>query len=118
MRVMKPSPGDLTAVEAGFSTGLGTFAAGYVSKGRGWEYSFKAPKGTNGILSVETPDCDRLPTIVGDGGSRKVVAVSAKSSANDDRTEVDGLVRGSWKATFARSRSSIDHPDLQLILNE
>ncbi|KIW99505.1 uncharacterized protein Z518_11244 [Rhinocladiella mackenziei CBS 650.93] len=54
--VLKPSPGDLEWVGAGFTTGPGTFAAKYELNGDGWPYWFQTPEGTSGSLSVETPN--------------------------------------------------------------
>ncbi|KAI9703481.1 MAG: hypothetical protein M1820_005785 [Bogoriella megaspora] len=71
---MAPRPGNLTDVEAGFSTSLGDFSAklsvsdsairvqspsGSVVKvtSYGFTYDFAAPRGTNGSLSIDQPNC-------------------------------------------------------------
>jgi hypothetical protein len=103
--VMKPSPGDLKTVEAGFKTGIGEFAAKYVAKRLGWEYSFQAPVGTRGALSVEYPKCGGILSIMEVSGACKGINLKIKSKRTEDngRIEVDGLVGGNWKATFACS---------------
>ncbi|KAL9062352.1 MAG: hypothetical protein Q9157_008997 [Trypethelium eluteriae] len=62
---MAPRPGNLTSVEAGFSTGLGDFSAkltrsnsSTTSTAQGFTYEFSAPAGTNGSLSIDEPGCE------------------------------------------------------------
>ncbi|GLA37017.1 hypothetical protein AnigIFM63309_003516 [Aspergillus niger] len=80
----KPQPGNLTQVEAGFSTRLGSFASSFSrSGGRYQELSFSTPNGTTG--SVELGDVSGQ--LVSERGV-KVQLVGGKAS---------GLQGGKWK---------------------
>ncbi|KAK0251480.1 hypothetical protein LTR91_016267 [Friedmanniomyces endolithicus] len=48
--LVQPQPGNLTNVEAGFTTAIGTFGATYSSGNGSTAYSFQAPPGTTGTV--------------------------------------------------------------------
>lgn len=47
-----PQPGNLTSVEAGFSTAIGTFSAQYSSANGSLSYQFQTPQGTTGTFMM------------------------------------------------------------------
>ncbi|KAK5108306.1 hypothetical protein LTR62_008621 [Meristemomyces frigidus] len=48
--LVQPQPGNLTSVEAGFTTAIGTFSAIYSSGNGSVSYSFQTPPGTSGTV--------------------------------------------------------------------
>ena len=48
--LVQPQPGNLTSVEAGFTTAIGTFSATYSSGNGPTAYSFQTPAGTTGTV--------------------------------------------------------------------
>lgn len=103
--VMKPSPGDLRTVTAGFKTGLGIFSADYAVLEEGWVYLFESPVGTSGSLSVEHPGCAGVLRLVEMNGASADILVQIKRRQRRtgevaDRIELDGLKGGTWKATL------------------
>lgn len=47
-----PQPGNLTSVDAGFTTAIGTFGATYSSANGSFAYSFQTPPGTTGSFNM------------------------------------------------------------------
>ena len=102
---MKPSPGDLRTVTAGFKTGLGSFSADYAVLEEGWVYLFESPVGTSGSLSVEHPGCAGVLRLVEVNGACADILVKIKRRQRRTgevagRIELDGLKGGSWNATL------------------
>jgi hypothetical protein len=102
---MKPSPGDLRIVTAGFKTGLGSFSAHYAVLEEGWVYLFESPVGTSGSLSVEHPGCAGVLRLVEMNGASADILVQIKRRQRETgevagRIELDGLQGGSWNATL------------------
>ncbi|TKA78032.1 hypothetical protein B0A55_02112, partial [Friedmanniomyces simplex] len=50
--LVQPQPGNLTSVEAGFTTAIGTFSATYSSGNGSTAYSFQTPPGTTGTVML------------------------------------------------------------------
>jgi hypothetical protein len=103
--VMKPSPGDLRTLAAGFKTGLGSFSANYTVLEEGWVYSFESPVGTSGSLSVERPRCAGVLRLVemNDASADILVQIERRQRRTGEvtgRIELDGLKGGSWNATL------------------
>jgi len=55
--VVHPQPGNLTSVEAGFTTAIGTFSANYTTSGSAATYTFQTPPGTKGTVILDLPAC-------------------------------------------------------------
>ena len=103
--VMKPSPGDLRTLVAGFKTGLGSFSANYTVLEEGWVYSFESPVGTSGSLSGERPRCAGVLRLVEMNGASADILVQIERRQRrrgevTGRIELDGLKGGSWNATL------------------
>ncbi|KAL9107173.1 MAG: hypothetical protein Q9227_007873 [Pyrenula ochraceoflavens] len=105
---MKPYPGDLETVEAGFSTAVGWFEASLkqtsTTAGGGMmrvqQFNFSAPVGTSGSLSLPDPGCAGSMSVVETSGraqQRTVNINRAGGNGNGTRVEVNGLVGGDWK---------------------
>lgn len=96
---MAPELGDLKRVDAGFSTGLGVFAARtVVGEGR-VEIEMETPRGTRGEVRVPTLGCrGRVVLRSGDGECEDVV-VEVEEGEKGGVT-VEGVEGGKWNATF------------------
>lgn len=54
-----PQPGNLTTVDAGFTTAIGTFSASYeVQNNESSTYVFQTPPGTTGTVILDIPGCN------------------------------------------------------------
>lgn len=53
--LFNPQVGNLTSVDAGFSSILGMFTASYQAHADGFSYTFSAPAGTSGSVSMAMP---------------------------------------------------------------
>ena len=109
--VMKPSPGDLRTVTAGFKTRLGSFSARYTVLEEGWVYSFESPVGTSGSLSVENPGCAGVLRLVEMDGASEDILVQIerrqwRTGEEAGRIELSGLIGGRWNATLTCFESS------------
>jgi hypothetical protein len=91
-----PSPGELTSVEAGSETSLGSFPSNVTTGEGGIKVRFATPKGTMGGVSLQYPARDAVMTIrdVGGGAEDLVVTLTGRSSG---RVEVDGLPGGKYE---------------------
>lgn len=58
--VVHPQPGNLTEIDAGFTTAIGTFAANYTvnGNGKGATYTFQTPPKTTGTVILDIPGCN------------------------------------------------------------
>ncbi|EIN11196.1 bacterial alpha-L-rhamnosidase domain-containing protein [Punctularia strigosozonata HHB-11173 SS5] len=103
--LIKPTLGDLTRAEAGFKTSLGSFSVNNAkdAKTGSFQVAFETPKGTNGALSVEYPDCDGT-LVLSRAGKKHAVLHVKQDDAPQGRIEVDGLEGGHWTARFTCSR--------------
>ena len=70
--VVHPQPGNLSSVEAGFTTAVGTFSASYTNNTSGHEatYDFQTPPGTTGTVILDLPGCDARLEMRGSDGYR------------------------------------------------
>ncbi|KAI9731478.1 MAG: hypothetical protein M1834_004598 [Cirrosporium novae-zelandiae] len=93
---MRPAPGNLTQIEAGFQTGLGWFEASYLKNGTGFTYNFEAPSSTTGTLRVEAQEC--AGTLVAKGQSGQMG--KAVSVEEGEITKVESLEGGKWTVKF------------------
>ncbi|EIN05956.1 bacterial alpha-L-rhamnosidase domain-containing protein [Punctularia strigosozonata HHB-11173 SS5] len=102
--LIKPTLGDLTRAEAGFKTSLGSFSVNNAkdAKTGSFQVAFETPKGTNGALSVEYPDCDGT-LVLSRAGKKHAVLHVKQDDAPQGRIEVDGLEGGQWTARFTCS---------------
>ncbi|KAL1620160.1 hypothetical protein SLS54_006361 [Diplodia seriata] len=106
---VEPSFADLTHVEAGFVTGLGTFSTNNTRDAETGEYKivFETPKATSGAVSVEYPECGGTLTVKPEGGAEEdtVTKEVEKKEGRDltERVEVDGLIGGKWTVEFTCS---------------
>ncbi|KAH7024263.1 bacterial alpha-L-rhamnosidase domain-containing protein [Macrophomina phaseolina] len=100
--VIEPSFGDLTAVEAGFVTGLGGFSVNNTRDAQTGAFAvvFETPEGTSGSLSVEYPACDGTLVVAGAAEKKTVEVKAAEKTDAASRVEVEGLSGGKWKADF------------------
>ena len=57
--LVHPQPGNLSEVEAGFTTAIGTFAAAWTNTSANGSatYSFQTPPGTQGSVVLDVPGC-------------------------------------------------------------
>lgn len=104
--LISPQPGDLTHVDAGFETSLGTFAATTTTADAegGMSVDFLAPAGTMGGVSVPYPNCAGTMTLhETNGACGDVVLVVLENSDAQGRIEVDGLIGGDWQLRFSCS---------------
>ena len=102
---MRPSPGGLDTLTAGFETGLGKFNATFSTNEDSWMYSFETPLGTNGCLSVERPECDgvlKLMDVSGSGADVVLMFEGRRKNTGEGsyRLEIDGIRGGRWKASM------------------
>lgn len=67
--VVHPQPGNLTSVEAGFTTAFGAFSANYTSSGASSSFTFSTPNGTSGTLMLDVPSCNANVQVQGSRGS-------------------------------------------------
>lgn len=102
---MAPNWGDLTEVEAGFRTSLGTFAVSITRDtptSDAFEMDFDTPEGTLGGVSIPQPSC--AGTLVlsdrSNLGSDMTLNVQRSGGTSRGRVEVDSLTGGSWHASF------------------
>ncbi|KAB2579338.1 putative alpha-l-rhamnosidase protein [Lasiodiplodia theobromae] len=106
---VEPSFGDLTRVEAGFSTNLGAFSTNNTRDADtgAFNIAFETPEGTTGAVSVEYPSCAGTLTVKPDGGSEAETVTKEIEKKEDkalaERVEVDGLNGGKWTVEFACS---------------
>jgi hypothetical protein len=56
--VVYPQPGNLTSVDAGFTTAIGTFRATYEVQNDDISYMFQTPRGTVGTVYLNIPACN------------------------------------------------------------
>lgn len=104
--LMAPNPGDLTSVEAGFSTTLGSLSASLAAtNGVLTSYNFSTPLGTSGALSVPYPSCAGTMTVREVEGRCLTqtidIATSTRNMTAADRIELDGLAGGDYAVSFA-----------------
>lgn len=94
-----PSLGDLKFAEAGFSTGVGFFAAKTEVVDGGWSLEFETPKGTTGEVRLPLSGCAGKAVMrevegTGEGFEVRVAGNETEAPA------VQGVAGGKWEATF------------------
>ncbi|KAL9620008.1 MAG: hypothetical protein Q9160_005385 [Pyrenula sp. 1 TL-2023] len=98
---MAPNPGDLTDVEAGFSTTLGAFSAKLqTTDGVLTNYNFSTPQGTKGSVSVLYPSCAGKMMVEETSGRCPTQTVDVEDGGQEGRIEVQGLDGGDWSVSF------------------
>ncbi|KAF1847103.1 glycoside hydrolase family 78 protein [Cucurbitaria berberidis CBS 394.84] len=94
-----PALGDLTNVDAGFSTSLGFFSATTTITKGVVEVEFEAPSGTSGEVRVPILNCVGRVVLQEVDGKCEDVTVEVVQ-ADSAHVVVAGLAGGRWKATF------------------
>jgi len=99
-----PDLGDLTYVDAGFGTNLGTFAvSAEMVEGGALNMNFSAPQGTTGDLSVPYPKSGGRITLREVSGAYGVIVMEITGSPGPgERIEVQGLEGGEWEVRFEK----------------
>jgi hypothetical protein len=66
--VVYPQPGNLTSVDAGFMTAIGTYKATYEAQTANVSYAFQTPQGTKGTVYLDLPECSAQIEMKGQAG--------------------------------------------------
>ena len=85
---LAPQFADLEHAEAGFTTSLGKFQAGWVKKKHGYRLTFSVPKGTYGTLTLPCVTASKKPSITINGDR------VTKGLTYSDDTATFGVVGG------------------------
>lgn len=92
-----PRLGDLTEVDAGFSTSIGFFSAKTKkdTKTGGLSIEFQAPEGTEGSVSIEYPKCKGTLTLRAKGCEDVTVKYTGDASSTGT-LDIAGLAGKTW----------------------
>ncbi|KAF2099876.1 alpha-L-rhamnosidase [Rhizodiscina lignyota] len=95
--IIAPSLGNLTTVDAGFSTSLGLFSAttNLTSDG-GISMEFEAPAGTSGSVNVPHPGCSGLLTLQCQQGGGPSAQFDVVAQEGVGRFVIEGLTGGRY----------------------
>ncbi len=89
---LAPQFADLEHAEAGFTTSLGKFQAGWVKKDDGYTLTFSVPKGTDGTLTLPCVTAWKKPSITINGDR-----VTKELTYSDDTATFGVVGGGSFK---------------------
>ncbi|KAF2713538.1 glycoside hydrolase family 78 protein [Pleomassaria siparia CBS 279.74] len=93
-----PEVGDLKFVDAGFSTGVGFFAAKtQITDDGGWQIDFEAPEGTNGQVKLPSSTCTGRVLLREANGKVEDVAIDVTKENAGQVGAVD-VAGGIWTA--------------------
>lgn len=98
---MSPSPGNLTQIEAGFSTSLGAFNASLIVSGENLSYNFSTPHNTMGGVSIAYPSCSGTMKIEETSGACDITVDIKGETSPEGRIEIDGLAGGDYLVTLS-----------------
>ena len=96
-----PQPGNLTDVQAGYETAIGSFSAHYTASQDGsWAYEFAAPAGTAGTVRVPYPARSGEANLTARDGSCSSSARIDASQTQGTYVEFGNLAGGDWILSF------------------
>ena len=100
--LMAPQPGNVTDIQAGYVTSLGSFSAHWTNCQNGsWTYDFSAPNGTTGSVKAPYPSSAGKIVLTGNGDSTPCSSMPVDpSQAHSAYVEFDDLAGGNWTLAF------------------